>query len=151
MAISFNVEPYWDDFETAGADGLSPKEKYQRVLFRPGKAIQARELTQLQTALQHQISSQGDHMFKDGSVVVPGAVHLHNKIDYVKLDSVHANNDTVAELVGTEFTDGTNVAKVIHAALATGADPITLWVQYISGTVFADNATITATVVNQLK
>ena len=145
MAISFNVEPYWDDFETAGADGLSPKEKYQRVLFRPGKAIQARELTQLQTALQHQISSQGDHMFKDGSVVVPGAVHLHNKIDYVKLDSVHANNDTVAELVGTEFTDGTNVAKVIHAALATGADPITLWVQYISGTVFADNATITAT------
>ena len=145
MAISFNVSPYYDDFETAGADGLSPKEKYQRVLFRPGKAIQARELTQLQTSLQHQISSQGDHMFKDGSVVVPGAVHLHNKIDYVKLDSVHANNDTVAELVGTEFTDGTNIAKVIHAALATGSDPITLWVQYISGTVFADNATITAT------
>jgi len=145
MAISFNVEPYWDDFETAGADGLSPKEKYQRVLFRPGKAIQARELTQLQTALQHQISSQGDHMFKDGSVVVPGAVHLHNKIDYVKLDSVNAAADTVAELVGTEFTDGTNVAKVIHAALATGADPITLWVQYISGTVFADNASLTAT------
>ena len=84
-------------------------------------------------------------MFKDGSVVVPGAVHLHNKIDYVKLDTVNAACDTVAELVGTEFTDGTNVAKVIHAALATGADPITLWVQYISGTVFADNATITAT------
>ena len=144
MAISFNVSPYWDDFETAGADGLSPKEKYQRILFRPGKAVQARELTQLQTTLQNQISSTGDHVFKEGSVVVPGAVHLHNKIDYVKLDSVHANNDTVAELVGTEFTDGTNKAKVIHAALATGSDPITLWVQYISGTIFADNATITA-------
>ena len=145
MAISFNVEPYWDDFETAGADGLSPKEKYQRVLFRPGKAIQARELTQLQTALQNQVSSIGDHTFKDGSVVVPGSVHLHNKIDYVKLDSVNSACDTVAELVGTEFTDGTNVAKVIHAVLATGSDPITVWVQYISGGVFADNATITAT------
>jgi len=144
MAISFNVTPYWDDFETAGADGLSPKEKYQRILFRPGKAVQARELTQLQTALQHQVSSQGDHMFKDGSVVVPGAVHLHNKIDYIKLDSVHANNDTVAELIGTEFTDGTNKARVVHAVLATGSDPITLFVKYISGTVFADNATITA-------
>jgi hypothetical protein len=144
MAIAFNVEPYWDDFETAGADGLSPKEKYQKILFRPGKAVQARELTQLQSSLQNQISSTGDHVFKDGSVVIPGAVHLHNKIDYIKLDSVHANNDTVAELVGTEFTDGTNVAKVIHAALASGSDPITLWVQYISGTVFADNATITA-------
>ena len=51
MAISFNVEPYWDDFNTAGGDGLSPKEKYQRILFRPGKAVQARELTQLQTTL----------------------------------------------------------------------------------------------------
>jgi len=143
MAIAFNVEPYWDDFETAGADGLSPKEKYQRILFRPGKAVQARELTQLQTTLQNQVSSTGDHVFKDGSVVVPGAVHLHNKIDYVKLDSANAYCDTVVELVGTEFTDGTNTAKVIHAVLATGSDPITLFVQYISGTIFADNATIT--------
>ena len=143
MAISFNVTPYYDDFETAGADGLSPKEKYQRILFRPGKAIQARELTQLQTTLQNQVSSHGDHTFKDGSVVVPGAVHLHNKIDYVKLDSVNSYADTVAELVGTEFTDGTNTARVVHAVLAEDSDPITLFVKYISGAVFADNATIT--------
>jgi|TARA_B110000438_G_scaffold303526_1_gene365419 hypothetical protein len=144
MAISFNVEPYFDDFESiASGNTLSPKEQYQRILFRPGKAVQARELTQLQTQLQNQVSSHGDHTFKDGSVVVPGAVHLHNKIDYIKLDSVNSYADTVAELVGTEFTDGTNVARVIHASLASGADPITLFVKYISGTVFADNATIT--------
>ena len=84
MAIAFNVEPYWDDFESvASGNTLSPKEQYQRILFRPGKAVQARELTQLQTQLQHQVSSTGDHVFKDGSVVVPGAVHLHNKIDYI--------------------------------------------------------------------
>ena len=145
MAISFNVEPYYDDFESvASGNTLSPKEQYQRILFRPGKAVQARELTQLQTQLQHQISSHGTHVFKDGSVVVPGAVHLHNKIDYVKLDSVDPANDTVAELVGTEFTDGTNVAKVVHATLASGSDPITIFVKYISGTTFADDATITA-------
>ena len=46
MAISFNVEPYWDDFESVVAGNtLSPKEQYQRILFRPGKAVQARELT----------------------------------------------------------------------------------------------------------
>ena len=145
MAISFNVEPYWDDFEqVASGNTLSPKEQYQRILFRPGKAVQARELTQLQTQLQNQVSSHGDHTFKDGSVVVPGAVHLHNKIDYIKLDSVNSACDTVDELVGTEFTDGTNVARVVHATLASGSDPITLFVKYISGTVFADNATITA-------
>ena len=147
MAIAFNVEPYWDDFTTAGADGLSPKEKYQRILFRPGKAIQARELTQLQTVLQNQVSSMGDHTFKDGSVVVPGSVHLHNKIDYVRLSAVHANNDTVAELVGTEFTETTTnvVGKVIHATLATGSDSITIWVQYISGNVFTAGGALTAT------
>ncbi len=147
MAIAFNVEPYWDDFETIGADGLSPKEKYQRILFRPGKAVQARELTQLQTTLQHQLSSTGDHIFKDGSVVVPGGVHLHNKIDYVKLSAALTGVEasTVADLVGTEFTDGTNVAKVIHATLASGSDPITIWVQYISGGVFANGVSLTAT------
>ena len=58
MAIAFNVEPYWDDFEdVASGNTLSPKEQYQKILFRPGKAVQARELTQLQTSLQHQISA----------------------------------------------------------------------------------------------
>ena len=85
MAISFNVTPYYDDFESvASGNTLSPKEQYQRILFRPGKAVQARELTQLQTSLQNQISAHGTHVFKDGSVVVPGAVHLNNKIDYVE-------------------------------------------------------------------
>ena len=144
MAISFNVEPYWDDFETAGADGLSPKEKYQRVLFRPGKAVQARELTQLQTSLQHQLSATGDHVFKDGSVVVPGALHLHNKLDYVRLSA--CNTGLVADIVGTEYSDPSgNKAKVIHAALASGDDSITIWVQYISGDVFANGVALTAT------
>ena len=42
MTIKFNVEPYYDDFETAtpAVDGLTPKEKYNRVLFRPGHAVQ---------------------------------------------------------------------------------------------------------------
>ena len=143
MAISFNVEPYWDDFETAGADGLSPKEKYQRVLFRPGKAVQARELTQLQTSLQHQLSATGDHVFKDGSVVVPGALHLHNKLDYVRLSA--CNTGLVADIVGTEYSDPSgNKAKVIHAALASGDDSITIWVQYISGDVFANGVALTA-------
>ena len=39
----------------------------------------------------------------------------------LRLDSACNTSDTVAELVGTEFTDGTNVARVIHATLASGA------------------------------
>ena len=43
----FDVSPFWDDW-TLGDD-------FYRVLFRPGFAVQARELTTLQTILQNQI------------------------------------------------------------------------------------------------
>ena len=42
-------------------------ENFHRVLFRPAFAVQARELTQLQTILQNQIERFGEHIFKDGS------------------------------------------------------------------------------------
>ena len=35
-------------------------------------AIQARELTTLQSILQSQIERHGKHMFKEGTVVIPG-------------------------------------------------------------------------------
>ena len=60
----FNVTPYYDDY--------SSSNNYLRTLFRPGFAIQARELTQLQSTLQKQIGVHGSHMFKEGSMVIPG-------------------------------------------------------------------------------
>ena len=62
---NLNSAPYYDDFD---------KDKnFVRTLFRPGFAIQARELTQLQSQLQFQIESHGSHIFKEGAMVVPGA------------------------------------------------------------------------------
>ena len=57
---NLNVAPYYDDFSSAN--------NFNRVLFRPGFAIQARELTQLQSALQDQIQKHGDHIFKEGAI-----------------------------------------------------------------------------------
>jgi hypothetical protein len=58
MAIkNYNIPPYYDDFDQS--------KNYLRVLFRPGYAVQARELTQLQTAIQAQIDRFGSHVFKD--------------------------------------------------------------------------------------
>ncbi len=150
MAIKFNIEPYWDDYNTPTADGLTPKEKYNKMLFRPGHAVQARELTQMQSMLQNQVSSIGDHMFKEGSIVIPGGVSIYNKIDYLKLSAVNTTN--MSELIGVEFISGTNKAKVVHAEAATDTDPVTLWINYTSGdkfvdgTTLADTTTLTATV-----
>ena len=52
-----NVAPYYDDFD--------PNDKFNRVLFRPGFAVQARELTTLQSILQNQVERNGRHFFKE--------------------------------------------------------------------------------------
>ena len=66
LSTNFNVTPYYDDYDE--------DKNYYRILFRPGYAVQAREVTQLQTILQKQIERYGKHMFKDGSKVLCGEV-----------------------------------------------------------------------------
>ena len=71
MAITdFNIDPYYDDYDE--------DKKFLRVLFKPGYAVQARELTQLQTILQKQISRFGSHMYQNGSVVTGGELIYDN-------------------------------------------------------------------------
>ena len=74
----FNLSPYFDDFDEA--------KKFHRILFRPGFAVQARELTQLQTILQNQIERFGSHIFKEGSMVIPGEVNIDNQVNFAKLE-----------------------------------------------------------------
>ena len=51
MPINFNKAPYHDDF--------SEDSQFMRLLFQPGRAVQARELTQIQSLLQNQIDGIG--------------------------------------------------------------------------------------------
>ena len=62
----FNVDPYYDDFDQ--------NKKYLKMLFRPGYALQARELTQVQSILQNQIERFGNFIFDDGSIVFGGQI-----------------------------------------------------------------------------
>jgi len=62
----FNTNPYYDDFDE--------DKKFLKTLFKPGTAVQARELTQLQTVLQNQIERMGSHIFENGSVIIGGGI-----------------------------------------------------------------------------
>ena len=93
LTTDFNVTPYYDDYTI--------DSNYYRILFKPGYAVQARELTQIQSSLQEQINRFGKHVFKEGSIVLPGAFNLkanlreqkRNPIDYVKIKNTdNANN-----------------------------------------------------------
>ena len=138
--MEFNVDPYYDDFKQNAEDN-----NYLRILFKPGYAVQARELTQIQSILQNQIKQFGDHIFQNGSPVIGGNMTLDNKVKYLKLETTYNNTDVnVEDFVGTVIrsTDGTTQAKVLTTYYPTGGIP-TLLVKYITGNEFTDGDVIT--------
>jgi hypothetical protein len=82
MSVNLTTSPYYDDYDET--------KNYVKVLFKPGYAVQARELTQLQTAIQRQISRFGDHVFKDGSLVLNGNTTLTQAV-WVLVDTTAPN------------------------------------------------------------
>ena len=137
VTTDFNVTPYYDDYDE--------DKQFLRVLFRPGYAVQGRELTQLQTILQKQSSRLGDHIFKDGSKVLGGEVTLDTEVSYVKLST----DDTATTFASGILSDtsvtvgaGTTRAQVISAINLVGSDAPTLIVKFISGTAFSAGSTI---------
>lgn len=137
--------PYYDDFDET--------KQFYRVLFRPGRAVQARELTQLQSILQKQIDRFGSHIFKEGSIVLPGSFFYEKNYKFVKLqatyNSVDADDvlDNLSNVIVIGATSGVR-ALVVNTAAAVGTDPPTLYVKYLnSGTdgttpTFLDNEII---------
>jgi len=75
---NLNVSPYFDDFDA--------NKDYYKVLFKPGYPIQARELTNLQSILQNQIEQYGRHVFKEGSVVIPGQLRYENPLYAIEIE-----------------------------------------------------------------
>ena len=119
---NLNVAPYYDDFDK--------DDNFHRVLFRPGFAIQARELTQLQSIMQNQIERFGDQRFKHGAMVIPGSVGLDLEYYAVKLTSKSAAS--LSTYNGTTVTGGSSgvIAEVVGVEATDGNDPDTLYVKY---------------------
>ena len=133
MTATFNYDPYYDDF--------NEDKNFMRILFKPGYAVQGRELTQLQTVIANQIERFGNHIFKNGSPIVGGKISLDDKANYITLESQYNSEDIVA----SDFLDKTIVsyggtksvrAKVI-AVDTTTTNPI-LVIKYLSGDVFSE-------------
>jgi len=141
----FNLSPYYDDF--------TESKKFHRILFRPSFAVQARELTQSQTILQNQIERVGDHLFKQGAMIIPGQVSIDTSYYAVKLTSLGSGNTLAQFTTGTILTGGTSgvTAEIVNTAATDGTDPDTIFVKYNkTGTdnadlVFADGETLTGT------
>ena len=127
--INLDTSPYFDDFD---AD-----KDYYKVLFKPGFPVQARELTTLQSILQNQISTFGEHFFKEGAMVIPGGISYNPQYTAVILNPQQGGIDVTLyldQLVGKSIIgDVTGVrARVIDYLIppADGVSDPTIFVTY---------------------
>ena len=133
MAITtYSDAPYFDDFDQ--------DDKYLRILFRPGRSVQVRELNQLQSNIQDQIDKFGRHVFKEGDRVLGGYTTYDSSIRSIGVDlgSVSVTSAELSALAGKEINNGSNWRAKILKAESVG-DPITgyrFYVKIIGGDSF---------------
>jgi len=138
MLNNYNINPYFDDY--------NDDKNFHRMLFKPSSAVQARELTQMQTILQKQIERFGNHVFKNGSVVT-GGQFFFQECNSLKLDEEYSDTPIQFPLFDgkTIFSiDGSKraqVLKIYNADLGTG-DPKTLIIQQVFGEPFVSGEVI---------
>ena len=133
---NLNVSPYFDDFSEPS---IGAKDKnYYKVLFQPGKPIQTRELNTLQSILQNQIESFGSHIFKEGSMVIPGNVTYDNQFHAVKVNSQQYGVDVSTYLqsfVGKTITgQASGITATVQFVQLPNSDVeyATLYVKYLN-------------------
>ena len=132
---NLNISPYYDDFDK--------DDQFYKILFKPGYPVQARELTGLQSLLQNQVESFGKHLFKEGSMVIPGAIEYDNTYFSAKINDTHLGIDVsvyLNNIIAANEGKGLRVRGQTSGIVATiknfilppaeGVDKITIFLKY---------------------
>lgn len=133
MAINtdLNVNPYFDDYDE--------EKNFHRILFKPAVAVQARELTQLQTILQNQIERFGDNIIREGSIVKGGNFREIKKLAYIKIRDNNTSNQPIVIsnyqdviLTGNQTGIQARVITTLPGLETQSPDLNTLYIRYIT-------------------
>lgn len=145
LKTDFNKSPYFDDFDET--------KNFHRVLFKPAVAVQARELTQLQTILQNQIERFGNNILVEGTIIQGGNFVEEDALAYVKLLDVAKNefdNEVATDInqyVGLKAVGKNNNVEAIVIATEYGLESqtpnlSTLFVKYTKTALDSANTNI---------
>ena len=118
-------------FNTTYKDDFKDSDNYHRILFNAGKALQARELTQMQTITQKEISRFGNNIFNEGSVVRAGNVTLDTRYEFVKITSIPAGY-VGSDYVGKTLTADNGVVVKVLQYISSPSDAF--YVEYLNTT-----------------
>lgn len=120
-----NIAPYFDDFNL--------ENQFYKVLYKPAYAVQARELTQMQTMLQNQLEQFGDNIYQEGSIIKGCTFTELNDLQFVKLQNLGDWDPTayvptqVTEVIGGVDTildvryEAESVSTGLKAAIVTAS------------------------------
>ena len=128
---NLNINPYYDDFDSS--------KNFLKVLFKPGYPVQTRELTTLQSILQNQVEDFGSHVFKEGSMVIPGNIGYDGQFYSVKVNTTQFGVDLsvyIENFIGKTITGQVSgvtakVQKIVFPEESNEVDNITLYVKYL--------------------
>ena len=125
LITNFNVDPYYDDYDEL--------KNFHRILYRPGFAVQARELTQQQSILQNQIHRFGNHVFKDGSEV-SGASEVLDQLGVFRVKSTYGGTAITVSNFDNNYVRTRNseeLFKVKKTVPAAGGEFDLVFVQFL--------------------
>lgn len=126
--VDKSVRPYYDTFDES--------KGYHQVLFKPARAVQTREVNEMQSILQNQISQFGNNIFENGTKVVGGEINYDLNARYIKISDI-GWDDIVGYISNPDIlikSDSSTVtARVSYYVKNEGSDAITLYLKYETG------------------
>lgn len=118
-----------DTLSTTYRDDFDEDKGFYQILFNSGKALQGRELTQLQTILGDQIEKFAKNIFVDGTVIEPGGVSIITNYEYIKVTQTSLSTVVAGDIL--QNSAGIK-AEVINKIDAADGDTSVIYVKYIS-------------------
>jgi len=123
MPTPFNSNTFRDDYNDDWIDSAG----YHRILFNSGRALQSRELNQLQTIIQEEITRFGKNIFKEGAAVSKGLMEIDNNYRYVRVTGNGVNAITPGFLL---TGDSSGVTARVIQNVALGSNESRLYIRY---------------------
>jgi len=125
-------------FASTYNDDYRDSDNYHRILFNSGRALQARELTQLQTIIQSEVERLGKYLFKESSIITGnlGSAQMRGSaIFFAKLNtSVNSLPSNYTELNGAYFTNAAGLRGIVKKIIpAENSDPATILYSIVDG------------------
>jgi hypothetical protein len=121
-------------FKNVYRDDYRDSDNYYKILFNNGRALQQRELNQLQTILNEDQKASSSAIFREGAAALGGELRIDNRASFIKLNTITNSLPTsFTDLEGEVFEESVSGIRlrVLKVLSTTSTEPATLYVSYI--------------------